>query len=349
MANASIDKLNIEIQASASRANKELDKTISSLERFGTALKGLRSGSTAGFIAELDKLSNAASKVGDMQGFNKLSSSLSSLSRGLNGVSKVNVGNFSNQLSQLSNATKNLNINPESGETMKKFASGIRSMSTASKNLNALDYDSLAKNILQLTNAIKPLTDEMIRGGAAATNYGTQLKETVQAAKMANKVKQSSAGGFYQSGKLTFQLTNIMAAFYALQRVGTAIGGAVQNINSYVENVNLFTVAMGEYAQDAEQFANTLESRLGVNSGESMRYLGFFQQLETSFGANSEQAYKLSKNLTQLGYDLASFYNLNTDEAFMKLQSGLAGKIFCLVCKGLHTVTHLNGETLVVA
>ena len=118
------------------------------------------------------------------------------------------------------------------------------------------------------------------------------------------------------------------------------------DINTYVENMNLFTVAMGEFATEAQAFAEEMEIKLGIDSGEAMRYMGVFQQLSTSFGVAGEQAYVLSKNLTQLGYDIASFFNLKTDEAFLKLQSGLAGRIFCLIRKGLRIVTYLNGGTV---
>ena len=35
----------------------------------------------------------------------------------------------------------------------------------------------------------------------------------------------------------------------------------------------------------------------------------------------------MSKNLTQLTYDLASFYNISTSDAFQKLESGISGEL----------------------
>ena len=40
-----------------------------------------------------------------------------------------------------------------------------------------------------------------------------------------------------------------------------------------------------------------------------------------------EKANLMSKNLTQLGYDISSFYNISIEEAMEKLQSGIAGEI----------------------
>jgi hypothetical protein len=83
---------------------------------------------------------------------------------------------------------------------------------------------------------------------------------------------------------------------------------------------------MGKSAQFGRQLATSLQSVLGVDSGESMRYMGLFQQMATSFGIINKQATIMSKNFTQLGYDFASFYNISTKDAFTKLQSGLAGQ-----------------------
>ena len=58
-----------------------------------------------------------------------------------------------------------------------------------------------------------------------------------------------------------------------------------------------------------------------------MRYLGFMQQLTNGMGVASEKTWIMSKNLTQLGYDLSSFINIPIDQAMLKIQSGIAGEI----------------------
>ena len=49
--------------------------------------------------------------------------------------------------------------------------------------------------------------------------------------------------------------------------------------------------------------------------------------LGTGFGVTGERAAKMSEQLTQLGYDLSSFYNISSDEAMQKLKSGFAGEL----------------------
>lgn len=345
----SIDKLNIEIQASATKANTELDKTAKSLEKLGTALKSVTGVNISGFSSSLSSLSNATKAIKGTGDFSKFASSISALGRGFKNLNSGEISSATSSIRSLAGVMNSLEIDTSKAEALKNFGTGIKSLSNVSKNLDGIDFDKLGTDIKQLANAIKPLTDEMLRAGPAASTYGTQLKEVVQAAKAANKVKTSGAGGFYASGKTSFKLANITAAVYALKQGSEMIGGFINNTNSYIENMNLFTVAMGDFAEQGQAFAQELEIKLGIDSGEAMRYMGFFQQLSTSFGVSSEQAYVLSTNLTALGYDIASFYNLGTEEAFLKLQSGLAGKLFCLIRKGLRIVTYLNREHLAYA
>lgn len=84
---------------------------------------------------------------------------------------------------------------------------------------------------------------------------------------------------------------------------------------------------MGDFAGQGLAFAEKMQTALGINAGEAMQYMGVFQQMATSMGFTQERAYTLSTMLTQLGYDWSSFYNLDTEESFTKLQVAISGEI----------------------
>lgn len=109
--------------------------------------------------------------------------------------------------------------------------------------------------------------------------------------------------------------------------VGKTIYSAIQKSSDYVENVNLFTVAMGDYAGEAKEYAETVGEAMGIDPGEWMRNQGVFMTLATGFGVAGDRAAVMSKNLTQLGYDLSSFFNISYEDAMQKLQSGLSGEL----------------------
>lgn len=118
-----------------------------------------------------------------------------------------------------------------------------------------------------------------------------------------------------------------LKAYGALVVTGKAIRGLIDLSNQYVENLNLFMVQMGPFAEEAKKHIDDLVSAFGINPSEAMRYMGFFMNLAQGMGVAGEQAIILSKNLTNLGYDLSSLLNIDIDAAMLKIQSGLAGEL----------------------
>lgn len=114
------------------------------------------------------------------------------------------------------------------------------------------------------------------------------------------------------------------AAFIQTMRY---LGNAVNKSMEYTENLNLFTVAMGEYADEARKYAETVSEVMGIDPAEWLKAQGTFNILATGFGVTADKAAIMSKNLTQLGYDISSFYNISVQDAMLKLQSGLAGEL----------------------
>ena len=114
------------------------------------------------------------------------------------------------------------------------------------------------------------------------------------------------------------------AAFIQTMRY---LGNAVNKSMEYTESLNLFNVAMGEYADEAKKYAETVSEVMGIDPAEWLKAQGTFNILATGFGVAADKAAIMSKNLTQLGYDISSFYNINVQDAMLKLQSGMAGEL----------------------
>ena len=103
-------------------------------------------------------------------------------------------------------------------------------------------------------------------------------------------------------------------------------GAAIKLGMDAVESENLFSVSMGKMASSARTWSEDLRKNLGLNSYEVRKNVGTFNVMLTSMGLNEKAAFDMSKGLTQLAYDMASFYNLKPEEAFQKLQSGISGE-----------------------
>ena len=94
----------------------------------------------------------------------------------------------------------------------------------------------------------------------------------------------------------------------------------------YIENLNLWKVSMGECIGEATRFQNTMAEAFGTNLSDAVRYQAVFQQMSDAIGMTNKQASVLSENMTKLGYDISSFYNISVEDAMSKLQAGLAGQ-----------------------
>lgn len=113
----------------------------------------------------------------------------------------------------------------------------------------------------------------------------------------------------------------------AVSKIGKSFGSLTKETADYIETLNLFDVSFGELSDKASQFADTFSKGLGVDEKDVKQYMASFYNLANGFGIASDKALLMSKNLTQLSYDLSSFYNISQDDAMKKLKSGLSGEI----------------------
>lgn len=113
----------------------------------------------------------------------------------------------------------------------------------------------------------------------------------------------------------------------SLKTVAKTISSWITESTKYVEDLNLFTVAMGEYASSAREYAETISEAMGIDPSTWMRSQGVFMTLATGFGVVNDRAATMSQQLTQLGYDISSFFNISVEDAMQKLQSGISGEL----------------------
>lgn len=186
-----------------------------------------------------------------------------------------------------------------------------RQIAKLSATLNGNDSTQGAQKITKYNNAL-----ETVRKTADAATSSLQKLNKSQSARTGSDTS-SDTFGLFRTGMN-------MAVMY---KVADVMSDAIISSNEYVENLNLFTVAMGEYADQALAYAERVQAVMGIDSSEWIRNQGIFAQIASGLGMAADQAYYLSQGLTQVAYDIASFYNISTEEAMQKVQSGIAGEI----------------------
>lgn len=169
---------------------------------------------------------------------------------------------------------------------------------------------------------IDKLTVEIEADTANATKGLDRLKKAMDNLSSKKAVSETNLlGGAFSN------LLNKAKSLISIVAISQTLGKAIAKYSEYVEDINLFSVAMGDFADKGAELADRMQGLLGVDSGQAMKNMALFQNLTTSFGVAGDRAYILSSNLTQLGYDLASFHNLSIEESFQKLQAAISGEL----------------------
>lgn len=296
-----IDEVSIEIDSNSKSASDGLDLLSKSIERLQT------------------RLSIGLKRIGK---FNSAIISLKKVS------TNVNIDNKTFESLQFSlDGFKNL----PSTNNLKSTLEQLKSIPDINKNLNDTEISNFTKKVKDLTEALKPLATEMVKVSTSFSALPNNITKINTSLSKAQKIVKGSTnkGNFIENlfGGKYGKIIQIGLLINGIQRLGTTISGFVNESNSYIENMNLFSVSMGEAADKAKEFINQYTSVLGIDPSNMMRYMGMFNTLVEGFGLSSDAAYTMSKNLTQLSYDMSSFLNIPIDQAMQKIKSGISGEI----------------------
>ena len=193
----------------------------------------------------------------------------------------------------------------------------------ASEKIDALELDINAKltteNLDKLITALGRLSKAL--DSVNAKKVKEDIKETGDAS------KEAAAKADLLTNSFMNQAVRITALVAVCRKLTDVISTGIENSMSYVENMNLFTVSLGQYSENASKYADTVRDALGIDPSGWIRTQGVFNTLIEGFGVGAEQAAYMSQNLTQLTYDIASFYNLSITDAEKKIQSAVAGEL----------------------
>lgn len=112
---------------------------------------------------------------------------------------------------------------------------------------------------------------------------------------------------------------------------GTA---AVKFASDLNETRNKTAVVFGSMSDDVMKFANSSNTALGMSENAALSYASTYGSILKNMGLTEEQTAEMSKALTTLTADYASFHNLAPEEAFEKIKAGLVGSSEPLISLG---------------
>ena len=109
---------------------------------------------------------------------------------------------------------------------------------------------------------------------------------------------------------------------------GLAVLGkkAVDTASQLEEIQNVVDVVFGEMSGDIEDVSTKMAGAFGESELQAKKFNSVFGAMFNSLGIASDKVLLMSKNMSALSGDMASFYNIPLDEAFEKIQAGLVGE-----------------------
>lgn len=89
---------------------------------------------------------------------------------------------------------------------------------------------------------------------------------------------------------------------------------------------NVVDVTFGNLNTEVNRFAENAITQFGLGQTVTKKYVGTFGAMAKAFNFSNKEALAMSETLTGLTGDVASFYNLSSDEAYTKLKSVFTGE-----------------------
>lgn len=213
------------------------------------------------------------------------------------------------------------------------LAQSLSSISTALQGISNVRFSAAKlRNITGLTTALSSLN----AGGAANMNATASALSALAASLSQLNASNLSSGNVRNLTNLVTQtgrsgggssILGKLVSTAGIRMFAHGISSVIELSNQYQEDLNLFTASLGKYAAEAQNYAETVSEAFGIDPAIWLRNQGVFQTLITGFGVANDRAYKMSTNLTQLGYDISSFFNVTVQDAMTKLQSGISGEL----------------------
>lgn len=329
--------------------SKELPNLATGLNNVAAKLSSMSevSASTNAFITSLGKLAGAGDKTG------KTASQLSTLAQEV--LKFFDVMKSAPDISSSTiRMTEALAVLASSGSKVGRATNSV------SNSFNALSsLGSKASTVINgLTNAFQKFASKAISLGGKAVSAIAGIGNASSEA--GEKIRRLSN----PMSSVTDKLSTLYAKGFLVKRALDVLTSPVESAMNYVETLNYFNSAFNQVAEgintdewkksgikSAEAYANSFQemakqlsqkltgfeisdtgelartntASLGLDPEKTMQYQATFAQMASSMGDTSETALKLSNALTMIGADLASVRNMDFEDVWQDMASGLTG------------------------
>ena len=253
---AEIDRLEVQVEAQATKANNQLDKLVIKLDRVSNALFSLNSHGLSGLADSVSKFAQASIQLSNVKtaDFTRLTKNIGKLAT----LNTQQIYGTSSAMHTLATAMNSLGNSSKSSTQVTQLASAISQLGSANAKKAATNLPALAitmnnfmatmakapqvsNNVINMTNALARLASQGAKVGVAGNRLTNSINQTGTAMEKTTKKTRSFSsvlGSFYQK-------------YFWVMRAGTKLWDSVKASMSYVEVLNYFDSAFGQVAESA--------------------------------------------------------------------------------------------------
>lgn len=355
--NAEIDRLEVAVESSASKANAELNKLVNRLEKVAGSLSRINGSGLTGFANGIEKLGKALQTVNavktsdftrlannikkisniDQSGLNRTASALNVIGRSLNSA-----GAAAKSSETIASMAKNLG--KLGGSSVQKAIQNLPTLATELKKLmtTLAQSPNVSKNVIQMTNALANLSNSL-KGVSTSNISGSAAKSTGVIQRLSNAFSglNGQVGKSNKSMRTFSQIAgSVYANWFMVLRGIQKLGNAIESAMDYVETYNYFSVTM---------------DKIGTEFGAYFEEFGY-ESAEAYVDSFSGRLNELTRKMT--GYQVGEHGELfATDniglaldpEAIMNYQSSIAAITNSVGLIGENSVNASKALTMLAA
>lgn len=266
-------------------------------------------------------------------------SGLSGFATGLKNIGKISIANTYNSVKNLATKTKEFAATKLSGITTKfrEIKTRATGGETGVKGLWNATKSFASTSLSGMHNAIKKV-------GSLAVSAGKQVTQSLGGA------LKSVASGFGKLAKGT--LKGFGVATGALGAGVVAAGAGIFKLSDMAsdlaESQNVVNETFKTQKESILAWTSEVETTYGVSKGMATNWVGSMGAMLQSSGLMEEQSATMAKSLVGLTGDMSSFYNLDHEDAWQKIRSGIAGETEPLKALGIN-MSVANLETFMAS
>ncbi len=242
------------------------------------------------------------------------------LSQALSGVNK----SLNSTQSELRQVEKLLKLDPKNTELLAQ-----------KQQLLTKAIDETKQKLATLKEAKRQLDQQFKQTGTRnEEQYRALTREIAKTELSLKSLTTSQKTASTSTSRLATTLANLKVGvmiawqvFLRLARVITNFGKkAIETASSLEEVQNVVDTTFSTSSDEVNAWAKTTAETFGISELKAKEYVGTMGAMLKSMGLTEQQAKDMGTSMVGLAGDIASFYNIDSEEAFEKIRSGIAGQ-----------------------